>query len=377
MPVTRDQFNYVQPFPGDETPGLDAILTDVKQGCAAHERELVAARELQDWYDGDSEKYVAFRPAEDVLSWLTRPKRVSFITRQACSKLTSYLYKPGPRKRRITSDDTADAWYARVCQDIQLNGVMRHADLLAHLHGLCLLGIYTTGIAARPINYHLYPRFEFVLWTSDDDPRVPVAVCTITRSKTAKDRVRFRLWTATHYYTFYKVKIWGYTPSGTAVAKFDPSQSGPHPYGVLPFVPITHELPTTDLHSKGLGHLLAKINRAANIDKSNLALWVHHYGRPLGFVSGVGPEWRPRFIEGGFVPLVARQSSTEDAPILPEARYLESNLDIASIREYVLGECNTALAEADIPIQIDVQCRRAAARRSWPRGSRSPLRTPI
>src|ERR1700676_1289678 len=90
------------PSPGDETPDLVTILKEVKQACASHERSLVKARELQDWYDGDSEKYVAFRPAEDALSWLTRPKRVSFITRQAVNKLTSHLYKPGPRHRRIT-----------------------------------------------------------------------------------------------------------------------------------------------------------------------------------------------------------------------------------------------------------------------------------
>src|SRR5438270_50979 len=82
------------------------------------------ARELQDWYDGESEKFVAFKPAEDALSWLTRPKRVSFITRQAVDKLTSHLYKPGPRHRRITADPAVDAWYNRVAQDIQLNGLM-------------------------------------------------------------------------------------------------------------------------------------------------------------------------------------------------------------------------------------------------------------
>ena len=347
--------NVVKPFPGDATPELDAILNDVKQGCAAHEHSLVHARELQDWYDGESEKYVAFRPAEDALSWLTRPKRVSFITRQAVEKLTSHLYKPGPRYRRITADDQVNAWYARVTQDIQLNGVMRHADRLATLHGTCCLGVYPTGIPARPINYHLFPRYEFVVWTSEDDPRVPVAVCTITRAKTDKEKIRFRLWTNSHYYTFFKTRVWGYTPSGVAVAKFDPASSGPHPYGALPFVFITHELPTTDLCTRGLGGMLSKINRALNIDQSNLALWVHHYGRPLGFVSGVGPEWRPRFIEGGFVPLVVRHDSTEDAPVVPEAKYLESNIDIAAIREYIRGEANAVLAELDIPIQIDAQ----------------------
>ena len=95
--------NDVRAYPGDETPDLDSILREVKQGCASHERSLVKARELQDWYDGESEKYIAFRPAEDALSWLTRPKRVSFITRQVVNKLTSHLYKPGPRHRRITA----------------------------------------------------------------------------------------------------------------------------------------------------------------------------------------------------------------------------------------------------------------------------------
>lgn len=345
--------NTVDPYPGDDTSDLRSILKEVKQGCPTHERCLVKARELQDWYDGDSEKYVAFRPAEDALSWLTRPKRVSFITRQAVNKLTSHLYKPGPRHRRITADATVDAWYNRVAQDIQLNGLMQQADRLATLHGLVMIGIYPTGNPARPINYHLFPRHDFVFWASADDPRVPTAVCTITKS--GADTVRYRLWTKTHYYTFFKGKTWGYTPGGWNVARFDPAQSGPHPYGVLPFAFVTHELPTTELETKGLGHLLSKINRALNIDRSNLALWVHHYARPLGFVSGVGPEWRPRFIDGGFVPLVVRHDSTEDAPVVPEAKYLESSIDIAAIREYIRGEANDALKELGIPIQISAQ----------------------
>jgi hypothetical protein len=341
------------PFPGDETPDLCAILKEVKQGCASMEKRLVRARELQDWYDGESEKYVAFKPAEDALSWLTRPKRVSFITRQAVNKLTSHLYKPGPRSRTITGDKCVDAWYRRVAQDIHLNGLMQQADRLATLHGLCCIGVYPTGNPARPMNYHLFPRQDFAFWASPDDPRVATAVCTITR--VGPDTVRYRLWTATHYYTFFKGKAWGYTPGGWNVARFDTESSGPHPYGVLPFCFVTHELPTTELETKGLGHLLSKINRAMNTDKSNLALWVHHYARPLGFVTGVGPEWRPKFVDGGFVPLVVRHDSTEATPVVPEARYLESNIDIRALRDYIVGEANQALLELDIPLTIQAQ----------------------
>ena len=217
--------NTVEPFDGDDTPDLRGILKEVKQGCQGHhERRLVKARELKDWYDGDSEKYVAFKPAEDALSWLTRPKRVSFITRQAVDKLTSHLYKPGPRHRRITSDPTIDAWYNRVCQDIQLNGVMHQIDQLATLHGLVAVGVYPTGNPARPINYHLFPRYDFTFWTGDDDPRTATAVCTIT--KAAGDTIRYRLWTSTHYYTFFRGKNWGYEAGGLTVAKFDPSSPG-------------------------------------------------------------------------------------------------------------------------------------------------------
>ena len=52
---------------------------------------------------------------------------------------------------------------------------MQYADRLATLHGLCAIGVYPTGNPARPINYHLFPRFDFVFWASTDDPRVPTA----------------------------------------------------------------------------------------------------------------------------------------------------------------------------------------------------------
>ena len=353
MPRPTPQPSTVVAFPDDSTPDIQAILAEVKQGCPAHEQRLQHARDVADFYDGQSEKFVAFKPSEDALSWLTRPKRVSFIARQAVNKLTGHLYKPGPRKRLVADDPDVDRWYANVCQDIALNSVMQQADRLATLHGLCMLGVYPTGNMRRPINYHLFPRQDFVFWANPDDPRVPVAVCTVTKMGTEK--TRYRLWTKTHYYTFFKGKSWGYTPGGWNVARYDPEKSGPHPYGVLPFCFITHELPTTELETKGLGSLLAKINRALNIDKSNLAHWVHHYARPLGFVSGVGPEWRPKFIDGGFVPLVVRHDSTEDAPVIPEARYLESQIDIAAIAAYIRGEANQALAELDIPLSISVQ----------------------
>jgi hypothetical protein len=226
------------------------------------------------------------------------------MTRQAVNKLTDHLYKPGPRKRTIAADPDVDLWYSRVAQDLALNSLLQQADRLTHLHGLCAVGIYPTGNASRPINYHLFARQEFAFWCSPDDPRVPTAICTIT--KTDSETTRYRLWTKTHYYTFYKSRAWGYQPGGWNVCRFDPGSSGEHPYGVLPFAILTHEIPTTTLDVKGVGHLIAKVNKALNVDKSNLALWVHHYARPLGFVTGVGPEWKPKFIDGGFVPLHVR-----------------------------------------------------------------------
>jgi hypothetical protein len=231
---------------------------------------------------------------------------------------------------------------------------MHQADRLVTLHGICAIGVYPTGVPSRPINYHLSspPGFH-VLGKSPDDPRVATAVCTIT--KTGPDTTRYRLWTATHFYTFFRGKAWGYAPGGMTVARYDPGSSDAHDYGSLPFTFPTHELPTTELETKGLGYLLAKVNKALNTEKSHLASWVHHYARPLGFVSGVGPEWRPKFVDGGFIPLVVRHDSTEDAPVVPEARYLESQLDIGAIRQWIISEANQALEELGVPITIGVQ----------------------
>src|SRR5690349_11138395 len=107
---------YANPQAGDQTDDLRDILKEVMEGLPEQKCHLERASELNDWLDGDSEKFIPFRPAEDALSWLTRPKRVSFITRHAVDKLTSHLYKPGPKSRRITTDPDADAWYQRVCQ---------------------------------------------------------------------------------------------------------------------------------------------------------------------------------------------------------------------------------------------------------------------
>jgi hypothetical protein len=127
---------------------------------------------------------------------------------------------------------------------------------------------------------------------------------------------------------------------------------------------------------KGVGHLIAKVNKALNVDKSNLALWVHHYARPLGFVTGVGPEWKPKFIDGGFVPLHVRVQSTEDVAMMPEAKYLESHIDIEAIRSYMVSEANQGMAEIGLPLTLPSPTR--AGRRSprRPAGSRSRRKMP-
>jgi hypothetical protein len=340
-----------EPFPGDTTVDLRDILKEVKQGCRSHEKKLSEAQELQNWYDGDSERYVPLRSSEDAISWLARPKRVSYITRQAVNKLCSHLYKPGPRHRRVGNGlEDVDAWYGRVCQDLHLNSLFQHADKLATLHGLCAIGIYSTGNFRRPINFHLFPRQDFTYWSNPDDPRVPTALCTITRTR--GDTTRYRVWTSTHYYTFYKQRDWGVTAGSMTVARYDVKASGEHGYGVLPFAMITHELPTTDLETCGLGYLLKKINYALNVDKSNLAHWVHHYARPLGFITGVPPDWQPKFSVGGFVPLVVRHDNTELPGVVPEARYLESSFDVQAVREWIASEANQSLAELGIPITL-------------------------
>lgn len=346
-PVGRLPIGAAEPIDGDVTPDLERILLEVKKGCKDHEKGINEAQEITDYYDGESEKYIPYRPSEDTLSWLTRPKRISMITRQAVDGLTSHLYKPGPRNRRIASDDAVSEWYSNVCQDIHINGLMQHADRLATLHGICAIGVYPMGESRRPINYHLYPRHEFAYWASPNNPRQATAICTITKFNA--DTTRYRLWTDTAYYTFYKGKDWGYMPGGWNTARYDPATSGPHGYGVLPFCFVTHALPTITLETKGLGCSLKKINLALNIDKSNLALWVHHYARPLGFVSGVGPDWRPKFVEGGFVPLITRHDSTEDSPVIPSASYLESSFDIKSVLDWTLQNAAAGLREVGIP----------------------------
>jgi hypothetical protein len=204
----------------------------VKKGCPSHEPALCKARELQDWYDGESEKYLAFKPAEDALSWLTRPKRVSFMTRQAVNKLTDHLYKPGPRKRTIAADPDVDLWYARVAQDLALNSLLQQADRLTHLHGFCAMGDLPHRLAARPINYHLFARQEFAFWTAPTTPgcrrpSAPSPSPTARRRAIGCGRRRIIIRSSSPRL--------GVRPGGWNVCRFDPGQSGEHPYGVLPF----------------------------------------------------------------------------------------------------------------------------------------------
>ena len=114
--------NTVDPYPGDDTSDLQSD----PQGSQARLSFPRAVRpsgpaKLQDRAGRGFRKIrrISAPPRTGVVPGSPGP-RASFITRQAVDKLTSHLYKPGPRHRRITSDATLDAWYNRVAQDIQL-----------------------------------------------------------------------------------------------------------------------------------------------------------------------------------------------------------------------------------------------------------------
>jgi len=144
-----------------------------------------------------AKKYVAFRPAEDA-TVLADPAQTGLVHHPTGrQQLTSHLYKPGPRHRRVTAEPTVDAWYHRVAQDIQLKRPDAAGRPLATPARALRDRRLSHGPAGpRADQLSPVPRQDFVFWASPDDPRVATAVCTITC--VGPDTTRYRVWTASH-----------------------------------------------------------------------------------------------------------------------------------------------------------------------------------
>ncbi len=297
-----------------------------------------------DFYNLENHLRMVKRPAESDEDFAARPKLTSSLTKRVMDVLSKHLYNPGPA-RRIASDADCDKWLQDVYRTSQINAVFQAADKFACLNGTIALQVAATGDPAKPILIHFHDRCDFEFWPSPDNPKVPFAVCTISRYD---ETTTFVIWTRLEYITF-KTKKVELNGMGGRVADYVADESETHNYGCLPFAFVHDELPVRTLDVPGIGSHIRRANAAIDVKQSNLGQSVEYYGRPAGFTKGVDTNWRPLMRPGSFQAIPEKEKldgQSNDAEVF----YLQPNLDIEGCWNDISRFKDDTIEESGVPL---------------------------
>ncbi len=330
---------------------LDAFALEVKHGLPNERKRLDAADENQAWYDHDAERYLARREAESEFDFEGRPKRDSGLLRECVEILCDHLYNPGPT-RQLKEEGAAAEFLAKVYEQNLFNSLMQQADLLSTLNDACAIQVDAGdgNFKERPIDLLIWSGNEFHAWTHPNNPRKPVAVCTIDRFDMQERR---RLWNEVEVRTYVTDRLQDGQTSGGRVAREVDRQ--PHDYGRIPFAFTHYELPTRYFYAPGIGTFLRKVQERVDDRLSRLDESIQKHLNPIPVAEGVGPDWNPVVEPGRFVrlgpPAFAAITGDFSTPSpTPRLSYLQVKLDIAGAWDDLVRYINQALEAARVPL---------------------------
>jgi hypothetical protein len=347
---------------------LEEVRKEIEAGLYARTRgDLAAYQEQLDYLEGRNHLYLGRRLDETSAAWQARPKRFSHFTRRAIHALAR-LYSPGP-ERTLGSPEAgptdlprpgepppetpAGAFLRTVYERQHVNGVLQRVDQLATLHGVCLVGIVPTNDPDDPIRLDIWGRNEFVPYFDFDDYRKPRYVVTRTvQQRGLKVRRCYNLWTADAlevWYTDWVEDFPGAFWDGTS-ARRSPAESGPHPYGVLPFVPFFNALPVDRFDGSGIGHALAHANGEIDRQLSDLSELIETFSVPKIIGVNVDASFRWTDRPGGVLLLPAAVSQEDGGPP-PDLRAFQPSLDTESIWYDLRRYANQTFRDLDVPVE--------------------------
>jgi hypothetical protein len=334
--------------PGDITdgrPNLSRVEPDVRKGLPAQAGRWREAARVLSYYEGRNAALILPREGEDPADFAGRQKLTSKITQKVVKELGKGLYAPGPT-RTLQSSPAADAFYQEVAAANHLNGLMQAADRMAWLHGC--FAIQVEVARDRPIRLWPWMASEFAVFLDDDDPTTPWAVCCRSKFE-ARNQLRYQLWDGLEVRTFWTRPgdTDPFLVRGDRVLDFDPSMSGPHGYGCLPFVFVHNERPLCEFWTAGVGTQLADTNAVLDVRLSDLDQTIGMFSNPRMFGQNVHTAVRYTSIPGAVMDLVPL-----DREKPADVFFRQPELMVQDVWMHIANYANQTLLDLDLPLTV-------------------------
>lgn len=333
------------------TPIADSIYTgadgspelEIQAGLPNEAARIGECLINQDYYDGNNQKYIQMREAETPYDFNFRPKEVVHLVTQAIDILCEHLYDPGPT--RHIDDDAINDLYGRILAKNHIDSLMHEIDVLATLNDVAAIQVAATGDSGDPIRLHVWGAEEIAVWTTDDEPVKPYAVCVISRFN---GKTTFTLWYADHYDVY---ESEGWTPAktnGGRTARL--TRRDVNPYGVLPFIFVHYRAPVRQFWVHSIGTPLRQANQRIDQRLSDLAEGIKYYARPIPLATNVADDWRPLIQPGRFLQVPGRDAEyPEGAAPEPTLSYLQATMDSDMLWNDITNAINTQLQSMGVP----------------------------
>jgi hypothetical protein len=237
---------------------------------------------------------------------------------------------------------------ANVYRDNLINSLWQRADRMAHLNGYAAFQVAATGDPEKPIKYQLWCGYHEVI--PFELPGKANEIAAVVTIDSVDEQTRYTLWTEDYYKTYETAKLMPGQTAGSRVAKYLPDQSGPNPYGVLPFAFVWYELPVSGVASvHGLGAFLSELNGTIDVEMTDMGQAVQHYHTPKGVIFDGDVSLQPIVKMGGWIRVNSVPTDLTSGPT-PRLEYLQAALDITGGWANIRGVVDSELEALGVPL---------------------------
>lgn len=270
---------------------LDAMIADCRNKELCQHWRMRRAKKNIDFYNGEFDLYWNRELEQE-----HKPYRTSMFMKCVIDGISN-LYKFTPN-RVVENSADATKWYQKVMKVNHMAAKMLKAEKLAAISDFAAFCISGTDDVENPI--------KITLWSADSlclhfDPNDATQVVGVIACDKVNGKDRKTLWTAE------RVQV--YLCGDEKEAQFLLVKDEVNPYGVLPWVFVSHNSQVLDFFAGSPGTHLRKANDYINSRLTKMGQACKFQMEPLGVASNVEPTFKLGKVRpGDFVNLPANAS---------------------------------------------------------------------